>query len=59
MIILARLVQSENAQLLIVVTESGIVTVISFLQSENAESPIVVTEFGIVMLASEWQPIKV
>ena len=40
------------------VTLSGIVTVMSELQEENARSPMLVTLPGIVMLSSESQPLN-
>ena len=41
------------------VTELGIVTLVSEVQSEKALLPILVTESGIVMLVSEVQDLKV
>jgi hypothetical protein len=38
------------------VTEFGIVTVVSPLQLRNAKSPMLVTEFGIVTVVSPLQP---
>ena len=42
----ARLVQSENALLPILVTESGIVTDVRLVHPWNAASPILVTLYG-------------
>ena len=42
--------QPENAPYAILVTLSGIVTLVSLLQPENAESPMFFTLFGIVTL---------
>ena len=41
----------ENARVLIVVTEFGIMTLFKLLQSQKAPSPIVVTELGMVTLS--------
>ena len=45
-----RLLQPQNAELPIEVTELGIVTLVRPLQRENALLPIEVTELGMVML---------
>ena len=48
--------QPENADLPMLVTESGIVILVKPLQPENAESPMLVTESGIVRLVKLLQP---
>jgi hypothetical protein len=47
-----KFVQYPKALLPIVVTELGMVTLVSSSQLENAQSPIDVTELGMVMLVS-------
>ena len=47
--------QPENAELPMLVTLSGIVTLVKPLQPEKAELPILVTLSGIVMLVSPLQ----
>jgi hypothetical protein len=46
MVTLVKLLQPENAEPPIDVTEEGMVTLVKFLQSENATFPIDVTEEG-------------
>ena len=53
---LVRLLQPENALLLIEVTPLPIVTLVRLLQYANALSPIEVTPSGIVTLVSFLQP---
>jgi hypothetical protein len=50
MVMLARLLQRENAQSAMLVTESGMVMLVRLLQPENALHAMVVTESGMVML---------
>lgn len=49
-VILAKLLHPENAELPILVILSGIAMLVKLLQSRNAESPILVTLSGIVIL---------
>ena len=51
-----RLLQSLNAEYPMLVTLSGIVTLVSELHPENAESPTLATLSEIVTLVSELQP---
>ena len=52
---LVSLLQPENAEYPMLVTEDGIVMLVSLLQKENALSPMYVTLDGIVMLVSPLQ----
>ena len=56
--ILVRPEQPENAELPMLVTEFGIVTLVRLEQEENAYSPMLVTEFGIVTLVRPEQPLN-
>jgi len=47
--------QPENADDPMLVTESGIVTLVKPLQPENADDPMFVTELGIVTLVNPLQ----
>ena len=54
--IVVRPEQSENAELPMLVTEFGIVTLVKLEQPEKAEPPMLVTELPIVTLVRPEQP---
>ena len=54
-VMLVRLLQSENADPSILVTELGMVTFVRLLHPENAKKPILVTLLGMLMLVKRLQ----